>query len=132
MSDFKAFIETQIHRYGTAERLAHAIGMTPSAFSRGVRNEGTLSTENCLRLAEETGETATRVLRLAGKGDVAELIERLYGRAKTPLSGGDREILGLWANLSQEADSAFRVLLRALTGSHHHNNSHRHVTKHTA
>lgn len=126
MADFKSFIGEQIRRYGTAQKLADKIGMSLSAFSRGVRNEGTLNVENCLRLAEETGENPSHVLRLAGKGSTADLIERLYGRARSPLSGGDRELLALWQLLNHEADGALRTLLRALareSGQKQHKNT---------
>lgn len=112
MPEFSSFIAELVRRYGTAHRLSEAIGMSLSAFSRGVRNEGTLSVENCLRLAEETGEPPSKVLRLASKGQVADLIERLY--ARVPMKEADREILFLWQNLDSEADRALRTLLRAL------------------
>jgi hypothetical protein len=43
------------NRYGTAHALADAIGMSLSAFLRGVQH-GSLSELNLLRLAEESGE----------------------------------------------------------------------------
>ena len=41
-------------RYKTVGALAKAVGMTESGFSRAMK-AGTLETENCLRLAVETG-----------------------------------------------------------------------------
>jgi hypothetical protein len=113
---FQSFVREQIDRYGTARRLADAIGMSLSAFSRGVREEGTLGIESCLRLAEQTGEAPSRVLRLAGKGPVAELIERLYGPA--PLlgrpNGSELELLALWNTLSRDSQVPILAIIRAL------------------
>jgi hypothetical protein len=116
---FQQFIERWIGRYGTAQALSDAIGMSLSAFSRGVRNAGTLGLESCLRLAEVTGEPPSRVLRIAGKGEAAALIDRLYGGAlvseKTSLSALERELVTLWNGLSIDAQEPFLIILRALS-----------------
>ena len=65
--------------YGGMSRIASAIGMSLSAFTRGVKN-GTLSVENCLRLADLTGNSAGMILRLAGKEDMAAVCDRLNDR----------------------------------------------------
>ncbi len=110
----QAFVGEIIHaRYGTAKALAAAIGMSSSAFGRGVES-GTLSVDNCLRLAEEVGVPATTVLTRAGKGDTAARIERLYGRAQTPaLNRRDRELLARWHALSGAQREAMELVLRA-------------------
>lgn len=113
-NSFRQFIDGLVQKTGTAGAVAQAIGMSLSAFSRGVRNEGTLSVENCLRLAEWSGESPGRVLHLANKGDVAVLIERLYGAERTPVSGPERELSALWRELEPDAQSALFTLLRAL------------------
>lgn len=115
---FEQFIHRWIGRYGTAQALADAIGMSLSAFSRGVRNAGTLGVESLLRLAVETGEPPGKVLRIAGKGDVAELIERLYGTAHASLggvSGQERELIGLWKDLSRGTQDSMLTILTALS-----------------
>lgn len=120
MSDrsFERYIRQWIREYGTAERLATAIGMSLSAFSRGVRNEQTLGIYNCLRFAEETGEPPSKVLHLASKAHVAALIERLYGPAAKqarPLSGPLREHLEAWQALTDdERDSLTRIIRQYL------------------
>jgi len=112
---FGTFIAGLIRRYGTAQAVADAIGMSLSAFSRGVRNEGTLSVENLLKLAEHAGEAPSTLLRLGDKGRVADLIERLYGPANPhALTTDQRELLGLWQTLGEEAERSLRTLLRAL------------------
>lgn len=83
MTDLEAWVKRLIgERYGTADKIAKAIGMTSGAFGRGVKR-GTLSAENLLQLADLTGEAGERVLRMGGKGDVADLIARLFGAGST-------------------------------------------------
>lgn len=80
--DLREWIDQLVReRYRTVATLARAIGMTESGFSRAVK-AGTFEVENCLRLADETGESAATILKMAGKPQVNDLIEKLYGRAK--------------------------------------------------
>jgi hypothetical protein len=118
---FRSFIQGLISaKYGTAQAVADAIGMSLSAFSRGVRKEGTLSVENCLRLAAHAGEPPSRVLRLADKVPIAELIEQLYGPEREPLSGMERDLLQLWRSLNLDAQLPLSTILRALAGGRGH------------
>jgi len=108
--DFQAWVSELVgRRFGTMTALASAVGMQLSPFVRGV-DSGTLNIVNLLRLAEVADENPSRVLRLAGKEKVAELIERLYG-APT-LTPSQRELI---ANLEQVPASVrenFAVLIR--------------------
>lgn len=109
--EFRAWIEELIEkRYGgVATRLAGAIGMSVSAFQRSSR-EGTLSLENLLRLAEETGEPAPNVLEMAGKGEIAALIFRLYGEPTRPtLSRPALQFAELFDALNDEGMKRFVV-----------------------
>src|SRR5262245_5253006 len=63
---------------GSKGELASAIGVTPSRFSHLLLT-GSPSIEVCLRLAEVSGLPPFRVLRAAGKADIADLIAELYG-----------------------------------------------------
>jgi hypothetical protein len=130
---FHSFIQRWIAEYGTAGRLANAIGLTLSAFSRGVRNEGTLGVESCLRLAEETGESPGLVLRLAGKADVADLLERIYGRRQSLLRLGrqDRELLDLWSNLTAASQKSLLALMKDLGQSKLPGNGRTHAARRT-
>jgi transcriptional regulator with XRE-family HTH domain len=113
--DFQGFIARLTKQHGTARALAEAIDMSESAFSRGVRLEGTLSIENCLRLAKWAGEDPSYVLRLAGKETIAILIEELYGKTRTPLSQVDRELVAL----SLTVKETMMQLVRAATPEEH-------------
>jgi plasmid maintenance system antidote protein VapI len=99
-------------RYTTMTRLAEAVDMSLSAFSRGIREEGTLSAENCLRLAHEVGERPGVILRLCNRGDFADIADALYG-GKEVLSGKERELLHLWRSAEDEgAKNAARYTLQ--------------------
>jgi hypothetical protein len=88
-------------RFKNPMALSKAVGMSMSAFSRGLR-AGTLNIENLLRLADLAEAHPSEVLRLAGKGDAADLIERLYGVNDKPLTSQDREVLALPAPVKRE------------------------------
>jgi plasmid maintenance system antidote protein VapI len=109
-SAFQKFVQTLVERYGTAMAIADQIGISRSAFTRGVKNEGTLSEENLLKLAEAVGEDPGVVLRLAGKSDFADRVERLYGAAQRPLSPTDLRLLALDHDTKQ-------LVLRLVAGS---------------
>jgi len=81
--------------------VAERIGMSESGFVRGAKR-GTLSAENLLALAEAHDEHPAKVLRLAGKDDLAALIERLYGPGLDALTSSQREVLGLWEQIAEE------------------------------
>lgn len=108
MTEFRAFVAALIRQHGTAKAVADLIGMSLSAFLRGAQ-AGTWSVETCLTLAEAVGESPSRVLQLAGKGHVADLIERLYGAPRAPLSTADRALAALSPDVK-------RQLLRLVTG----------------
>lgn len=109
---FREFIEDLISRHGTAGAIAKACGLTDSAFSRGVKKSGTLGVESLLHLARWSGTPPGRVLRLAGKRDIADLLEQLYDAQG--IGPREREMVQVWRDLKPEARDAFSVLLRAL------------------
>ena len=104
-------------RYGgQTARLAEALGITVSSLHRGAKgvHGQTYSELTLLRLAYEAGEPPGTIFRLAGKADVAELLERLYparpsGRA---LAGPERELLDVWGRLDHDSQAAVMTLLR--------------------
>jgi hypothetical protein len=96
---FKLLVEEVVDRQfdGVAGRLATALGITHSALIRAVKTE-TLAVENILKFAAVSGEPVSRVLKLAGKSEIAELLEQLYGDERpmpAPLSDDDRTLVRL-------------------------------------
>lgn len=96
VNDLHALVDAHVTRHygGTYRRLSDKLSITLSALLRGLR-AGTLAPETCLLLAKELGEPPTKVLTAAGKGEVAALIESLYGKANRPLSDVDQRLVGL-------------------------------------
>lgn len=86
MKTFEKYVDDLLlSEYGTSSRLADVIGMSLSAFSRGVRVEDTLSIENCLKLALVTGDHPASILRLAHHEEMADILALLCGpEAATP------------------------------------------------
>lgn len=99
-------------RFGTAAALAEAINLSHSAFSRGV-HAGTLSTLNLLRLAAAAELSPSEVLRSAKKGDIADLIETLYGAPKRVHDETAQRVLAMLEGLSAEQRAALEAMLRA-------------------
>lgn len=99
-------------RYKTVAAIAKTIGMTESGFSRAVK-AGTFDVENCLRLADETGESARVVLERANKGQVNALIERLYGKARPAKDPDAAKAAELMAKIKDDqAREGFLMMMR--------------------
>jgi hypothetical protein len=95
------FIDDAIdRRFRTSSALADAIGMSLSAFSRGIREEGTISTENCLELAKVLSERPAKILRLARRKRVAELLEQLH--PTLTLSPDEEHVVELWRRIKND------------------------------
>lgn len=103
-------------RFRTATALAAKIDMELSPFSRGVKS-GTLNLVNLLKLAKAADEQPSIVLRLAGKGEEADLIEEVYGSGDGALTVSEREMLDAWNALTPRAREGLRLTLSELPRS---------------
>lgn len=68
--------------FPSTKAFAKALAVEPSHLSRAMswKNDGpSFDVRGCLKLAMATGEDAGVVLRAAGKGDIADMLEVLYG-----------------------------------------------------
>jgi hypothetical protein len=112
--EFKALLNKIAIRFPSRQAFANAIGMNGSRLSRALNTgDFPFNVTNCLRLAKLSGESPAEILRAAGKADVADLIESLYGKDRTRLlSLGERELLDEWEGLTPPARDALRVLMR--------------------
>lgn len=105
VKDFSSLLQVVAAKFQTKKELADAIGISASRLSRALQNEGqyTFNVENCLRLADVSGESASDVLRAAGKGEIADLLERLYGGARpAALPSEERELVNRWRHLQAD------------------------------
>lgn len=118
MTDLQALLSGLLERYGTKTALAQALGMTLERLVKVMKDPNeSLGVANCLRLAKVSGLPPSQVLTLAGKKDIADLLDLLYGR--TPERGASREdlVTQWWPMLSPKAKEAMRTLLDELTVS---------------
>jgi len=113
--DFKALIEGLRARFGTNAQIAAAVGMTESGFSRGAKS-GTFDVENCLQIARVSEAHPSHVLRISGKGKLADLIEELYGPGTDALTTSQREVVELWNDIAEERRAGLLFTMRVYAG----------------
>lgn len=104
----------------TNQDLATRMNVTLSALLRGLK-AGTLSTENCLKLAELYGDDPGHILRLSAKHETANLLERLYGRGdQVRLTAQQRGVLELLEKLPTTATGYLIEFLDNFAGAGEH------------
>jgi hypothetical protein len=105
VTKFTELLETLVARYGGDAALAKEIRVSAARVGRARKGEGGYSfkVENCLRLAQVSGESASDVLRAAGKADVDDLIQELYGYRRPELPRVQRELLDKWVLVHPKA-----------------------------
>ena len=109
---FQQWVATLItERFGTQTALANAIGLQLTPFTRGVA-VGTFNVMNLLRLARAAEASPSMVLRLAGKGQEADLIEELYGSGRDALTASQREVVALWDQITEERRAPLLFTMR--------------------
>jgi hypothetical protein len=91
-----------------------------------LRRGATPSLDVCLRLADMTGTSPSRVLHAAARGDIADIIEELYGPTaarrrdfqlsarRTHYTSTDTKFLELIGPLSSEVGSTLTILMNQL------------------
>jgi hypothetical protein len=112
---FKDLLESLVRRYGTRDALGRTIQMSGSRVGRAIDGQYTFNIENCLKLAAATGESPSAVLRAAGKGEVAALIERLYGDKRPMMGASDRELMERWNLLDPNEKASIKGIVWKLT-----------------
>jgi hypothetical protein len=116
--EFEAWIDEVVDAQcgGVHTNLAKALGLTLSPY-RQMMKKGSFGIDPLLRLADLTGKSATWILRLAGKGDTADLIEMVYGPAASkpnPLTLEERELLRLFRAMEPGARTALLAIASAV------------------
>lgn len=95
---FRDFLQECVRAFGTPDALAKQMGVAQQSIYRALKEQFTLSTENCLRLAVAVRASPERVLEMAGKANVANLIKESYALCSvsnsaslSPRSGGENQ-----------------------------------------
>jgi len=108
-----ALLEAVLSRQygGVKQALAAAIDVSGSRLGRVLQGEFSLSVISCLKLARAAGLSPSMVLQDAGKAEVAELLEGLYGSAVAPLPNSEKELLERWRRLPPKSQKVLRSLI---------------------
>lgn len=111
---FKSLLKRlQKKHFPTVHAFAHALGIVdPSRLSRGKP----FNVYWCLRLAQVTGENPSVILRAADKGDVATLIETLYGTGKVLLTPEQQVLLDAADAMTPRARQALIAIAQEAAG----------------
>jgi plasmid maintenance system antidote protein VapI len=80
---------------GVDYKLAEAIGVVPSQVSRVGKGGAPFGVVTCLRLAKVAAASPSDVLHLAGRDDVAALVDSLYGAERRPMTQDERLLVAL-------------------------------------
>jgi hypothetical protein len=130
-ADFKELLNRVAGMFATRKALADALDMDPSRLSRAINaGDFPFNIENCLRLAQVSGEPASDVLRAADKGAIAELIESLYGQQT--LASNERELLQDWKAIPAPKRENLRRVLRDAAAPIPHTDARQSPAPHTA
>lgn len=120
MADFKELLSRIAQKFESKKALADALDMDPSRLSRAINTgDFPFNIENCLRLAQVAGEPPSEVLRAADNGDIAELIESLYGPEKKVSDPILKELLGNWSTFTADEKNFVRSSVTMILRSHH-------------
>ena len=99
---FAALLRKLKKQYPTVKAFAQALDVDPSHVSRAMNDDALpFDVRGCLRLALVTGENPGMVLRIAGKGEIAGLIEQLYGAPTKRLSSRELELLKVFHRIAR-------------------------------
>jgi len=124
MGGFHIFLGELADSYhGSKKDLARALKISPSRLSRMLKPGcPPPDVAVCLRLAAATATLPSKVLRAAGRDEIADLAEDLYGPAaerrqalveRYGLSAGDKKMLQVWrAMRSSDYREALLVIMR--------------------
>lgn len=109
---FKELLREGAKKFASQQAFAEALGVSTARLNRALnKGDYPFNVLNCLRLARVTDERPSDVLRAAGKGEIADLIERSYGNANA-LTASQQEALDLWGRISSGLRASLLEVMR--------------------
>lgn len=112
--DFTALLKRVAARFPSQQAFAEALDMSTARLNRALnKSDYPFNALNCLRLARLSGESASEILRAANKGEVADLIESLYG-TPTSTAPDERELLERFRAMKQPAKTKLLEFVREI------------------
>lgn len=113
--DQAALLRRVLTREGiTQQELANKLDLTRQWLERAIGGGVALGAESCLRIALEYREDALQLLRAAGKGQLADLLERA-GFCAGEVSAMDRDLLRDLDSLPDAQQRPIRELIQSLS-----------------
>lgn len=100
--------------FPTIQALAAVIGVSPSRLGRAMKGQDSLNVLSCLRLAQGANVDAGTILRAAGKTEIADLLERLYGQTSPTLPAQDGPAFAKFQSLTPAKRRTVEQLLTQL------------------
>lgn len=111
----RKILDAYLEHYDSHADAAEPLGITGSRLGRIRKGENSPEVGTCLRLAMAGGFKPGDVLRAAGKGDVADLLDTLYGKVGTALPDRHaRDLAARRASLPPALQKAVDAILTAL------------------
>lgn len=112
VNELQALLQSLLQKYGTKTALAAALDISLERLIKVMKDpKESLGVLNCLRLAIISGLPPGQVLRLAGKDEEAELLERAYDRPSGESVNPRKAIAQWWPDLSEKGAESLRVFL---------------------
>lgn len=116
----------QTRMFKTRKQIAQALRMKESTFSKSVNVDGTLTVEQCIRLAGLVGVPVPGILQLTGRHELAKLATQMLSPSGDRLlSKYEWELISLWRQLTETGRQALYAVGRnmrraqgALSGPH--------------
>jgi hypothetical protein len=109
-----AILRRVASRETTLTDLATKLDLSRQWLDQAMRGDVALGAETCFVIALEYDEDALSLLRAAGKGELADLLERA-GFGVGEVSATDRDLLRALGSLPEEQRRPIRELIRSLS-----------------
>jgi transcriptional regulator with XRE-family HTH domain len=113
-SELPALLRSIRDRFPSQLAFAQAIGVSSSRAGRVMKGQDSLNALSCLRLAAAAGEPPSRILRAANKGELADLLEQLYGRQAAAIPDTVRRTVAQLHGLARADRAAVEHLIARL------------------
>jgi len=112
VTDLQKLLQSLLQTYGTKTALAQELGISLERLIKIMKDpKESLGFANLLRLALIAGLPPSQVLRVAGKDEEADLLERAYGRKSGESLDAQKSITQWWPDLSEKGVAALRTFL---------------------
>lgn len=115
VSDLQKLLTDLAKQFGTKTALAERLGLSLERLIKVMKDpKESLGVLNCLKLAQVSGLPPSQILIMAGKKDVADLLDSVYGRTAERPTNPEALATQWWPEMTPKAKDALRTLLDEL------------------